>query len=143
MNKKIFITLALIGILAVPALIRAADAPGKHCLQGKVPPCFAQEYDADHDGKLSDEEEKKAQDAFMKQYDADKDGKISKDEILAFRTDQHKKFFDKADANKDGMLSREEFNAGMEKCPGRFGEPKECTPKHGSCFFSKMMSCWK
>lgn len=114
MKKSVSMPLTIAGILAIliiPIMIHAANGwGGTHC-PAKVPPFFAEKYDADNDGKLSAAEEEKAMAAFMEQYDTDKDGTLSREEHQAFREEGRKAFFEKADTNNDGVLSQEEFEA--------------------------------
>jgi hypothetical protein len=135
MKKTSMKTLVFVGILALlatPVIVRAVDNDGPpygpRCGgHPPVPPFFAEKYDANHDGTLSDAEEKTAQEAFMKQYDTNKDGKLSFDERKAVHADSGKAFFAKADTSHDGKLTPDEFNAAWAKFPigpGGPGGPK-------------------
>lgn len=125
MKKSTMVTLVFAGMLALliaPAAVRAATDEarswGPHCGGNPpVPPCLAEKYDANKDGKLSDAEAKAGREAFLKDYDKDKDGKISPEEMKAVHADMGKAFFTDADANKDGKLTPEEFNAAWAKMP--------------------------
>jgi hypothetical protein len=125
-TMKTLVFAGLLALLIAPVVVRAAsdDAKpwGPPCGgHPPVPPCFADKYDANHDGKLSDAELKAANEAFLKAYDTNKDGKISFEEMKAVHVDQGKAFFAAADTNKDGKLTPEEFNAEWAKMPGPGG----------------------
>jgi hypothetical protein len=125
-SMKTLVFAGMLALLIAPVAVRAAsdDAKtwGPPCGgHPPVPPCFAEKYDANHDGKISDAEAKAANEAFLKAYDKDKDGKISSEEMKAVHADAGKEFFAAADTNKDGMLTASEFNAAWEKMPGPGG----------------------
>lgn len=84
--------LALV-LLAVPAALAAEDATEKKLTKNQ------QQYDADKDGKLSDEEKAAAKEAAkakaketretnLEKYDANKDGKLDKDERAQKKADE-------------------------------------------------------
>lgn len=133
MKTKLMMTM---GLLVGTMLMADAQGPGdKPRGEGKppggrmqgLPSQLLEKFDADKDGKLSDEEREamkaerqKASEAqgkaMLDKLDTDKDGKISAEEREAFKTERQKEMeqrrkedFDKFDADKDGKLSYDEF----------------------------------
>jgi Ca2+-binding EF-hand superfamily protein len=85
--------LALV-LLAVPAVARAEESAKEKSLTKNQ-----RKYDADHDGKLSDEEKatakegakakaKETREANLAKYDANKDGKLDDDERAQKKADE-------------------------------------------------------
>ena len=129
---KTTITLAA---LLLAGVLNAAPEKGKGDRKGKppgvrpgLPAEIIKKFDTDGDGKLSDEEKKKAREAmqaaarerreaFIKQYDTDGDGKLSKEEMKAAHEDmkkKHEEFVKKHDKDGDGKLSKEELIAAFD-----------------------------
>ena len=134
MKKALMAAITVAGLLAgviLPGVINAGGFMGGPCGPPPVPPFIAEKYDADHDGKLSPDEDKAAREAFMKQYDADKDGRLSCEEMKKAGEDMHRAVFDKLDANHDKVLSWDEFKVFMEDCPGGFGPGPGPAPQRG------------
>jgi Ca2+-binding EF-hand superfamily protein len=94
----------------------------------EMPAEMFEKFDADKDGKLSDDERKAMREAMkaqaeerkakmLEKYDADKDGELSDTEKEAMKADmqaRHKALLEKYDADKDGKLSREEVKAARD-----------------------------
>jgi Ca2+-binding EF-hand superfamily protein len=94
----------------------------------EVPAEMLEKFDADKDGKLSDDETKAMHEAMkarmeerkakmLEKYDADKSGELSDTEKEAMKADmqaRHKALIEKYDADKDGKLSREEVKAARD-----------------------------
>jgi hypothetical protein len=128
-SMKTLVFAGLLALLIAPVAVYAAGNDSKSwgppCGgHPPVPPFFAEKYDANHDGKLSDAEMKAANEAFLKAYDKDKDGRISFEEMKAVHVDEGKALFAAADTNKDGMITADEFNAQWAKMPGPGGGPR-------------------
>lgn len=86
-----------------------------------VPAEVLEKFDADKDGKLSEDERKAMREErkakMLAKYDTDKNGELSDTEKDAMKADmeaQHKAFLEKYDADKDGKLSREEVKAARD-----------------------------
>ncbi len=107
-------------LLGTSVFAIAEDKPKR-----EVPPMLLEKFDADKDGKLSDDERKaaraemkamqeKRQAAMLEKYDADKDGKLSDTEKATMKTDMEAKraaMLEKYDADKSGKLEPEEIKA--------------------------------
>lgn len=119
--------LLAIAALSIPALAQAED--GKKCEKGKKG-CdqrrerIIEKFDADGDGKLSEEERATAKAAmaarkaeFMARVDTDGDGEISEDEKKAAK----EAFMAQYDTDGDGKLNEEERKAAKEAGAGHFG----------------------
>lgn len=85
--------LLALALLAVPAVLRAEDAAEKKLTKNQ------QKYDADKDGKLSEEEKaaakaaarekgKETKEANLAKYDANKDGKMDDEERARKKADE-------------------------------------------------------
>jgi hypothetical protein len=143
-SMKTLVFASLLALLIAPAAVRAASDTtrswGPPCGYPPVPPCVADKFDANHDGKLSEAEAKAANEYFLKTYDTDKDGRISFEEMKAVHADEGKAFFTAADANHDGKLTAEEFSAEWAKMPGPNG-PRG--PHKGKVSCRDYRPCWK
>ena len=97
------------------------------------------EFDADGDGKLSEDERKAAMEArkkaFMEKYDTDGDGELSDDEKAAAREARKKAIIAKFDKDGDGELNDEEKKAAREafgkRRGGKRGKGGDRGPKGG------------
>ncbi len=94
----------------------------------EIPAELIEKFDADKDGKLSDDEKKAMREAMkakaeerkakmLEKYDTDKSGQLSDTEKEAMKADmkaRHNALLEKYDADKDGKLSREEVKAARD-----------------------------
>jgi len=110
------IALAIVAMLFSPAVGNAfggkrfndAGAGDRSC---SIPPLMAQQYDADGDGQLSDQERETAQAAILAKYDTDGDGELSRVERRAVGDAARDAFLAKYDTDGDGTISTEERDA--------------------------------
>ena len=112
------VMLAALVMLISPAVSYAfggkADRDGKRGDAGHqrpIPPIIAQQYDADGDGQLSDEEREAAHAAILKEFDVDGDGELSRQERRAVGDAARDAFTAKYDTDGDGEISAEERDA--------------------------------
>lgn len=96
--KKFLMSVALIGLMAGPAMAQAEGGPGGPGGKGAA-------MMKEHHAKL----------------DTDGDGNISKAEFLAGQEQR----FNELDANSNGVIEKEEFQAFREKMKGKAGEWRE------------------
>ncbi len=95
---------------------------GAHPGKPGMPREFVEQYDADKDGKLNEEERKAAGEAMrarmLEKYDADKDGKLSDEEREAARKDRrHHGHRHGERAPRGGMQPGEDAPAPMPEAP--------------------------
>jgi len=119
-----------IAALAIPVLAQAEEG-SKGCDKKRAH--MIEKFDADGDGKLSEEEreaakvakaERKA--AFIAKHDSNGDGELDEDEKKAAK----EAFMATYDTDSDGKLSKEERKAAHEAGAGRPGH-KRCHKKGG------------
>jgi Ca2+-binding EF-hand superfamily protein len=139
MKTTSFVTLS--ALLASCAFAVAEDKPKRPDRpQRELPPALLEKFDADKDGKLSDEERKTMRTEMeakreqfrakmLEKFDADKDGKLSDAEKATMREAmkaRHQEMLAKYDANKDGKLDKSEIqtarDAGEELPPPGMGD---------------------
>ena len=105
MNK--YIATALVIGMAVPTFLLAAPGVGGNR--------FLQRFDANNDGKVTQEEINTVKSEQFAKYDKDGNGVLSLEEWQAMRQDRMKERqaqgFSRHDANGDGGISKEEFLA--------------------------------
>jgi Ca2+-binding EF-hand superfamily protein len=128
MKTKSLIT--ALAILSVPALALAegdGEKKGKHCEKHRER--MLEKFDADGDGKLSEEERAEAKAAMkaykekmIAKYDTDGDGELSEEEKKAAKD----AFIAKYDSNGDGKLSEEERKSAKEAGERMPGHKKHC-----------------
>ncbi|HEX7777458.1 MAG TPA: EF-hand domain-containing protein [Parvibaculum sp.] len=102
--------------LVLPGVLHADPA-------GDAPPPshenMFKKLDTNHDGTISPDEWKAAEDARFKKMDANGDGVISRDEAMASAqkriAERVDRMFARADTDKDGKISKAEFEAAGEK----------------------------
>ena len=125
MKMKLFLTAALMGVLALGTQVLAADAEGEgkgKRRRGRRPWMrkeILKKFDKDGDGKLNEAERAEAKKAWeakqaetLKKFDADGDGKLNaKERKAAHAARRQEMILKKFDKDGDGKLNAEEQKA--------------------------------
>ena len=118
------IALALAAITGATAQNEKPEGKRHH----PIPPAVLEQFDADKDGKLNEEERKAAREAMqakreearkkaLEEFDANDDGKLDENERKAMHAALKAKreaLVEKYDSDGDGKLSREEIKAARD-----------------------------
>lgn len=131
-TKSTWIALALAAITGATAQNEKPEGrrPGQGPGPGgrEIPPAVLEQFDADKDGKLDEDERKAAREAMqakreearkkmLEEFDANDDGKLDENERKAMHAAMKAKreaLIEKYDSDGDGKLSREEIKAARD-----------------------------
>lgn len=131
-TKSTWIAIALAAITGATAQNEKPEGrrPGQGPGPGgrEIPPAVLEQFDADKDGKLDEDERKAAREAMqakreearkkmLEEFDANDDGKLDENERKAMHAAMKAKreaLVEKYDSDGDGKLSREEIKAARD-----------------------------